>query len=156
MESCPEELQREEEEYSPSQTSTTSTEMSVVDTHAVALKYEGEKAEAEEKGTKIKGYRLVTQVRGDINWLRPMHRRGKGFLKRNINITNQVSTRINITVQMVVRNWTKLVVKWIGPPPRRKKRRMSSPKQQETPRMEQNLDAKEMTVAMEAPLHDPW
>ena len=38
----------------------TSTEMSVVDTHAVVLKYEGEKGEAEEKGTKIKGYRLET------------------------------------------------------------------------------------------------
>ena len=118
--------------------------------------------EAEEKGTKIKGYRLATlkqffksQLRGDIKWLRPMHRRGRGFRKRNIHITDQVSTRINITVQIVVRNWTELVVKWIGPPPRRK-RRMSSPKQQETPRMEQNSDAREMIVTMEAPQHDPW
>ena len=84
-----------------------------------------------------------------------MHSRGRGFLKRNIHITDQVSTRIDITVQIVVRNWTELVVKWIGPPQRRKRRRMSSPKQQETPRMEQNTDAMEMIVTSGAPQHDP-
>ena len=52
--------QMEEDECSESRTSTTSTEMSVVETHSVALKYNGEKVEAEKIGTKIKGYRLET------------------------------------------------------------------------------------------------
>ena len=46
--------QKEEEEYSPSQTSTTSTEMSAVNPRVVALKYDGKSVEAEEKGKKIK------------------------------------------------------------------------------------------------------
>ena len=74
-----------EDECSENQTTTTSTEMSVVETHVVALKLTGENVETKEEGTKIKGYRFKTlkkflrsQCRGDIKWFRPKPRQGRG------------------------------------------------------------------------------
>ena len=48
--------QKAEEEYSPSQISTTSAEMLTEDTHTVTSTYDGRSVEAKERGTKIKGF----------------------------------------------------------------------------------------------------
>ena len=113
----------EEDECSDSRTATTSTEMSVVEKHLVVLRLTGENMETTEEETKIKGYRLKTlkkilksQLKGDIKWLRPNFMKGKGTLKRNIQIMDQETIRIDLTIQIEVKQSTNSIVRWLSPP----------------------------------------
>ena len=105
IESSMEDTEVEKDDLSVDQTSITSTEMSCVESHSVALKHNGRKVVAEEEGTKITGYRLMTlrrflksHRRGDITWMRPRRRRGRGCLRNNIHIVNQATFQIDVTV----------------------------------------------------------
>ena len=92
----------------------------------LALRLTCENVETKEEGTKIKSYRFKTlkklfksQFKGDINWLRPKFKHGRWFLKRNIEIMDQESTRIDLTIQIGVRQWTEAIVRWLSPLPRK-------------------------------------
>ena len=56
---------------------------------------------------------LKSQLEEDIKRLRPKFMNGKGTLKRNIQIMDQDTVRIDVTIQMEVKQWTESIVKWL-------------------------------------------
>ena len=69
----------------------------------------------------MKGYRVKTlkmflksQLKGDITWLRPKFKQGRGFLKHNIAVMDEESTRIDLMVQIESRQWTEAIARWLS------------------------------------------
>ena len=56
---------------------------------------------------------LKSQLKDDIKEIKKKHLDGTGTLKRNIHIMDKDTTRIDLTVQIEIMQWTKPTMKWI-------------------------------------------
>ena len=56
---------------------------------------------------------LESQLEEDIQSLRNRFWDGKGTLKRNIHVMNQGTVRIDLTIQIEVKQWTESTINWI-------------------------------------------
>ena len=54
-----------------------------------------------------------SQLEDDIKCLRKKYWDGKGTLKRNVHIMDQDTVRIDLTIQIEVKQWTESMINWI-------------------------------------------
>ena len=89
------------------------------DKHLLVIKLKNDTVEKEHqlktKSTKLKALKMFLkfQFKHDIKELKKKHLDGKGTLKRNIHIMNKDTTRIDLTVQIEIMQWTRHTMKWI-------------------------------------------
>ena len=89
------------------------------DKHLLVIKVKNG-AEKEEhlpktKNTKLKALKMLlkSKLKDDIREIKKKHLDGKGTLSRNIHIMNKDTTRIDLTVQIEIMQWTRHTMKWI-------------------------------------------
>ena len=56
---------------------------------------------------------LKSQLEDDIKCLRKQYWDGTGTLKRNVHVMDQDTVRIDLTIQIEVKQWTESTINWI-------------------------------------------